>query len=171
MRLVGDGQEIHIGEEGGMAQWAAAVARSRAGWTIHGPAALATTFAGLTFESDDALNLDVSLRAQAAADLHHWVRLVLDAGDLTAAGDIAARLHRDGFPIYVTRDLNGARSYVRDRFAGEPLRRTGLIASSKAMNLQPHGIDPGSRPPNASRSARGSTTGPRARRPGPGSRR
>lgn len=143
LALVGDGQEIHTGEEGGMAQWAAAVARSTTGWTIHGPAALAATFAGLTFEADDALNLTVSLRAQAAADLHHWVRLVLDAGDLTAAGDIAARLHRDGFPIYVTRDLNGARSYVRDRFAGEPLRRTGLIASSKAMNLQAHGIDPG----------------------------
>lgn len=143
LALVGDGQEIHTGEEGGMAQWAAAVARSGSRWTVHGPAALAETFAGLDFRADTVLDLDVSLRAQAAADLHHWVRRVLDEADLRGAGEIAARLHRDGFPIYVTRDLDGARSYVRDRFVGEPLRRTGLIASSKAMNLRTHGIDPG----------------------------
>jgi len=52
----------------------------------------------------------------------------------------ATQLRLDGFPIYVTRDLDGARAYVQDRFAGEQDRRFGLLASSKATNLAAHGL-------------------------------
>lgn len=142
LALVGDGQEIHTGEEGGIGQWATAIARSAGTWTVHGPPGLSGTFAGLTYDADPTLQLEVSLRAQAAAELHRWVGLLLDEGDLPAAARISARLQDDGFPIYVTRDLEGARRYVRDRFAGEPLRRTGLLCSSKARNLGAHGLNP-----------------------------
>lgn len=144
LALVGEGQEIHTGEEAGMSQWAAAIARSGETWEVHGPARLARTFAGTrtAFVEEPALNLDTSLRSQAAGHLHQWVARVLDNGDLASAGELAHRLRLEGFPIYVTRDLDAARTYVRDRFSGERTRRFGLLTSSKARNLQPHGLDP-----------------------------
>ncbi|MFT5152155.1 MAG: hypothetical protein ACI841_002146, partial [Planctomycetota bacterium] len=145
LALVGEGQEIHTGEEGGMVQWADAIERSGVEWQIHGPAAHGALFKrhGLAFEEEHHLQLDVTLRAHAAGHLHRWVSMVLDDGDLDHAAHLAAGLRREGFPIYVTRSLDAARQYVRDRFAGEPQRRYGLLASARARNLEPYGIDPG----------------------------
>ena len=64
--LIGGGQEIHVGEEGGLVQWRRAVERSkRAGeWTVHAPLAVADTFDGSTvaFDLQPSLNLDTELR-------------------------------------------------------------------------------------------------------------
>ena len=53
--LIGSGQEIHVGEEGGLVQWRWAVERARYGleWTVHGPPGVAETFASgpVTFAS------------------------------------------------------------------------------------------------------------------------
>lgn len=143
--LVGEGQEIHTGEEGGMGQWAEAVARSDRPWQVVGPPALEPLFerSGVPFSADALLDLDTGLRYHAAADLHRWVGLVLDEGRLGEARQLAQRLRREAFPIYVTRDLEAAKDYARSRFAGESLRRYGLLASSKAKNLEPHGLDSG----------------------------
>ena len=143
--LVGTGQEIHTGEEGGVGQWAAAIARAPGEWIVTGPASLAPLFAshGVGFAEDDRLDLDTGLRAHAAMDLHRWVELVLDEGDFDAAAPLAAELRQAAFPIYVTRDLSGACSYARERFGGEQHRRFGVLASSKARNLGPHDLDPG----------------------------
>ncbi len=145
LALVGEGQEIHAGEEGGMVQWANAVKHSGVPWEVHGPTTQRSLFEqhGIPFEQETALGLDVTLRAQAANHIHRWVGMLLDDGDLPGASPLAAALRREGFPIYVTRDLDAARRYVRDRFAGEPIRRYGLLASARARNLESHGIDPG----------------------------
>src|SRR5690606_37756335 len=90
--------------------------------------------------ADDCLDLDTSLRAQAAGDLHRWVGGLLDGREPAMFDALARRLRRDGFPIYVTRDLEAAKGYVRDRFAHEPARRYGLLASSKAKNLARYGL-------------------------------
>jgi hypothetical protein len=139
--LVGDGQEIHVGEEAGLAQWADAL-RGR-GWQVHGPPALAPLFADLDWCSHPRLTLDTTLRAHAAADLHAWVGAVLTGAALPAAS-LAMALRRAGFPIYLTRDLERARRYARARFLGEPLRRYGQLASSRADRfLAAFGIDCG----------------------------
>jgi len=143
--LIGGGQEIHTGEESGIGQWVEAVERSSNSWTVHGPNSQHSIFAkgALSYEVDSLLDLDVSLRGHAAVELHRWVEAVLDEGDLAAASIIAQRLRRGAFPIYVTRDLNRAKAYVRDRFAGEPMRRYGLLASSKSKLLLDYGHDAG----------------------------
>lgn len=143
LALVGQGQEIHTGEEGGMEQWVEAIAR-QSGWMVHGPAQFAPIFAGqgVPFYKESGLDLDTSLRFHAATDLHGWVESLIDHNDLNCAAERAHALRHKGFPIYVTRDLEAAKSYIRDRFAGEPMRRYGLIASSKARNLVAHGVDP-----------------------------
>jgi len=119
--------------------------RSNTAWEIHGPTAQRALFEtqGIRYQEEPALALDVTFRAQAAEHLHRWVSSVLDDGNLAAASEIAAKLRRDGFPIYLTLDLEAAREYVRARFGGDPIRRYGLLASARARNLEPYGIDPG----------------------------
>jgi len=145
LALVGQGQEIHTGEEAGLGQWVDAIQQSGKPWTVHGPGHLQSLFAGAPapYRAEPQLDLDVTLRAHAASDLHRWVELVLDEGNLDAARPLAERLRAEGVPIYVTRDLDAARDYARERFGGEPDRRYGILASSKAKNLAEFGLDPG----------------------------
>ncbi|MCU0726671.1 MAG: DUF2075 domain-containing protein [Planctomycetes bacterium] len=142
--LVGGGQEIHTGEEGGMNLWVDALERSAQDWSVHGPASLGELFRGSrhAFTEHAELDLDTTLRAHTAEDLHLWARLLLDEADLDGAAEVAAKLARQVFPIYVSRDLERARHYVRSRFAGEPLRRYGILASSKCTALLKYGLDP-----------------------------
>ena len=44
--LIGTGQEIHVGEEGGIGQWLSAVQDARDDWVIHVPPSLAESFLG-----------------------------------------------------------------------------------------------------------------------------
>ncbi len=63
--LIGAGQEIHIGEEGGVIQWRWAVehAAHASDWTVHLPPSLAGPFEGLgSVELNPLLELQVELR-------------------------------------------------------------------------------------------------------------
>lgn len=135
--LVGDGQEIHSGEEAGMAQWreAAQPPAAEKQWRVHCPPRLAPEFSGLQVQIHEQLDLTVSLRSKRADDLHRWVALVLE-GSLPLAARLAVRIQAESFPIYLTRDLDAARIYVRSRFLGEPDRRYGLLASSHDKALR-----------------------------------
>jgi len=42
--------------------------------------------------------------------------------------------------MYVTRDLDNAKQYVRERYQEQHDKRFGLLASSKAKNLPKYGI-------------------------------
>ena len=129
-----------------MIQWADAVKLSGARWGSPWPffhRKNAVRGRWCRIQEERTLGLDVTLRAHAASHLHQWVSLVLDAANPTIAATLAARLRREGYPIYITRDLDAAREYVRRRFAGETQRRYGLLASSRAKNLDSYGIDPG----------------------------
>lgn len=140
--LVGDGQEIYSGEEGGIGQWADALCGipNSEEWIIHTPPRLADTFEGLRVRTHPELDLTVSLRSRRAEELHAWVARLLE-GELDAAAQVAASVRRSGFSLYVTEDLDAAKSYLYDRYEDEPNRRYGLVASSHAKSLPGHGID------------------------------
>ena len=63
------------------------------------------------------------------------------AGGLEFANQLALRMDHDVYPIYITRDLEEARSYARQRYPGEPDKRYGLLASSHSKLVQRYGID------------------------------
>jgi hypothetical protein len=140
--LIGEGQEIHLGEEGGLKLWSDAIRSSSLEWTIHCPTHLAPLFIGQTVVPDDALELTLTLRSHLAGDLHKWVSSVLN-GELTDAHTIADQMHDVSFNLYVTRDLEEAKSYVRNRYEGENAKRFGLLGSSKAKNLPRFGMNTG----------------------------
>jgi len=147
--LVGGGQEINTGEAG-LAEWGRALSHQFRDWQIAvSPELLAgdSSLAGsclfpdrqgldesrIRKESD--LHLSVtqrSFRAQAVTD---WVEAVL-----SSQPDKASLLMEElgPYPIVLTRDLDRARTWLRSRARG--LRRAGLLASSGARRLRPHGI-------------------------------
>jgi hypothetical protein len=140
--LVGDGQEIHSGEEGGLGQWADAIASGgdAKAWVIHTPPRLANTFNGLSTRVHELLDLTVSLRSRQAEQLHEWVAALLD-GDVSVARKVADQIDPEEFVMYQSRNLNDLATYCRDRYLDEVDARFGLVGSSHARNLPSFGVD------------------------------
>ena len=133
--LVGEGQEIHSGEESGIPQWAKAAAKGP--WQVVCPPKLAAEFENARVE--ERLDLTVSLRSRTADELHEWVRRAL-SGSVSMAARLAQRIHLSGYHLYVTRDLEAAKAYARVKNEDDPEKRYGLLASSHAKNLEVYGI-------------------------------
>ena len=66
-----------------------------------------------------------------------WIKALLE-GNLGEARALAECVSNQGFDVYITNDLNVATNYVKERYQGQEDKRYGLLASSKAKNLQ-HG--------------------------------
>jgi hypothetical protein len=143
--LLGVGQEILGGEEGGIVQWHEAVERSRSpgAWSIHAPQGVLTSFptGRVPLVETSTLNLDAAVRFHRATRLHEFVSCLLQPGlhDGPAAA-LAARLAKDGYHLRITRDLQCARDYVEERYRNEPEARYGLIASSRDKALAQFGV-------------------------------
>lgn len=138
--LIGEGQEIHLGEEAGFGQWAAAVRRAPNHLIVHVPEHIATVFDGCDVRIDERLNLTHTLRTHRAEQSAEWASLVL-AGDLNRASALARDLDDQKYELYVTTDLLRAKRYVLDRYDAAEDKTFGLVASSKARNLRPLGVD------------------------------
>lgn len=145
--LVGGGQEINTGEAG-IDAWLQAVNAHFPDWRMHISSRLTDSeyAAGHALEAvrhrpntqlDDCLHLAVSMRSFRAENVSTFVKAVLDRERRTATA--ALEQMADRFPIVMTRDLDAARTWVRDRARGS--ERYGLVTSSKAYRLKPHAID------------------------------
>src|SRR6267143_6146416 len=86
---------------------------------------------------DDSLHLAVSMRSFRAENVSAFVKALLDCEKEEARSAFAELAER--YPIAITRDLNLAKQWIRERARGT--ERYGLVASSKAMRLKPHAID------------------------------
>lgn len=142
--LIGSGQEIHVGEEAGLVQWRWAVERSKepARWTVHAPFAVADVFegSGVTFDLQPSLNLDTEIRYHLATDLHRFVAGLLTAGRTADLKPVAERLESEGFHLRLTRSLDTAKQYLRDRYRDDRDARFGIVASSKDRDLIRFGV-------------------------------
>ena len=142
--LVGSGQEIHIGEEGGLSLWAEAIRGSRepGRWTVHVPPAVASSFRGLSVETSTTLTLDETLRSHRAARLHSFVADLLGKRPPPAAElrGIAEELQHDGHDLRITRDRSAADTYLRERYQNHIDARFGLMASSRDRDLVRFGV-------------------------------
>ena len=138
--LIGEGQEIHLGEESGLPQWNDALATMQKPWVVHCPEKVASNFATVKkLLTTDVLDLSITLRSHLAEDVAEWVAAIL-AGNLTQAKILSERVISQGFDVYITQDINVATNYVKERYHGQEDKRYGLLASSKAKNLPRFGI-------------------------------
>jgi hypothetical protein len=62
-------------------------------------------------------------------------------GKFEQAAELMPLLIQDGFDAYLTRDIELAKNYCRDRYQTELEKRYGLLASSRARNLTQYGAD------------------------------
>ncbi len=144
--LVGGGQEIH-GGEAGLAAWGDAIAKHPEWSVITSPEAISGgpsvagsrlfrdgSIAAEQVKQDSALHLAVSKRSYESVVTAAWVNAVLDG-----RSEEAQRLSAQGLPVYMTRDLEVARSWLTANAKGD--RRAGLIASSGAARLRADGVE------------------------------
>lgn len=132
--LVGGGQEINTGEAG-IEEWLRALERSFPHWRVHLPEALdhACALSNVVLASE--LHLATSIRSFRAERLSEFVGHVI-AGDAQAALDVRTQL--PAYPLFITRDLDRARIWLRQHVRRQ--ERAGLLASSNASRLKPHGV-------------------------------
>jgi hypothetical protein len=142
--LIGTGQAIHAGEDGGIPLWATALAGSakRDEWMVHGSPENGEHFVklGVPYKESSALNLDTEIRYHLTPKLHSFVDAVLSESSAECR-QLAEELHCGGYRLLITRNLEEARSYFRERYELAPMARYGLLASSKDKWLQHHGVD------------------------------
>lgn len=145
--LVGGGQEINTGEAG-IGEWIRALNETFPDWQVYISNQLtAKEYAeGKVTEllkqnkhvvySED-LHLAVSMRSFRAESLSNMVHYLLD-GELEKAKEVYESI-TDRYPIVLTRDLEKAKKWLRDKARGN--ERYGLVVSSKAYRLKPLAID------------------------------
>jgi len=142
--LIGSGQEIHVGEEGGLVQWSQAIEGSSdpGAWTVHGPEQVKKSFHGKTirFEETATLNLDTEIRFHLASKLHQFVEGLLGETRGIDKAALAEELEKQGYHLRLTRDLETAEAYLRERYENNSGARFGLVASSKDKDLIKFGI-------------------------------
>ncbi|MCA9309983.1 MAG: DUF2075 domain-containing protein [Phycisphaerales bacterium] len=145
--LIGGGQEIHVGEEGGIGQWRDAIegCGDPRAWLIHGPERLRHAFGdlGSIYQCNPELNLDQEIRFHLAKDIHRFVAELLDGTSAEEVRVIAERLEGATYHLRITRDLDAARGYLRERYAEHPEARFGMVASSRDRDLEQFGVPNG----------------------------
>lgn len=144
--LVGEGQEINTGEAG-ISEWISALDVRFPGWEVHisSRIALAEHGSGNQVEqflasprvhSNEHLHLAVSMRSFRAEALSELVGHIID--NESEAARATFKKIRATYPLYLTRDLDAARAWLRSQARGT--ERFGLVASSGAQRLRPEGI-------------------------------
>ena len=83
------------------------------------------------------LHLGMPVRSFRSEKLAEFVEAVL-AGALDKARTLYIQLAEQKYPVYLTRSLPSARRWLREQAQGT--NRNGLVASSGASRLKPHGI-------------------------------
>ena len=144
--LVGHGQEIHVGEEGGLGLWAEAIANStnRDNWEVHGPEEIFDAFKRVNYKVNSHLSLNTNIRSHFASHLHRFVSTLVESRpDATSLKQLAAQLEQEGHDLRITRDLDTAKAYLKDRYANTPESRFGLVASSRDKCLEGFGVPNG----------------------------
>jgi len=143
--IIGGGQEIHSGEAG-LEEWGRALSKFPSWKILASPEAISggpvvagsRLTAGIDIngriELSTDLHLKVPTRSYRAKRLAEWTHYLLK-GDLKEARKVA----EDGELIYVTRDLNTMKEWLRRHKEGSA--RTGLVACSSASRLRAYGIE------------------------------
>lgn len=145
--LVGGGQEINTGEAG-IGEWVRAMNETFPEWNVYISNKLTEKeYAEGQVEEmlaehknvkfSDDLHLAVSMRSFRAESLSRMVHYLLDGN----AEMVKATYQdiEDRYPIVLTRDLEKAKEWLRNRARGS--ERYGLLVSSKGYRLKPLAID------------------------------
>lgn len=145
--LIGGGQEINKGESSGISGWFEALKEAYSNWDLYisdkiideeyaRGQAFDQLVEGLNYQVKEDLHLAVSLRSFRSENVSSFVKAVLDV-DIRRAQDLYEGFKND-YPICMTRDLEVAKEWVREKAKGS--QRYGITASSGAKRLRRYGV-------------------------------
>ena len=147
--LIGGGQEINTGEAG-LSEWGRVLKEKFNHWDIHiSPELLSgahsTGFKTLfedvpdkiKISENEDLHLKVSIRSYKTEKLSSFISNLLRLDTSAAKQDYAAL--GDKYPLFITRDLEKAKEYIKLKTRGT--RRSGILATSGSRRLLAHGLD------------------------------
>lgn len=145
--LIGGGQEINKGESAGIFGWFESLRNNYSDWDVYvsnkitdAEYSKGRTFkelsAGVNCRIIEDLHLAVSLRSFRSENVSAFVKAVLDE-DKYAAQKLYESFKVD-YPICMTRDINSAKMWVRNKAKGT--QRYGMTASSGARRLREYGV-------------------------------
>lgn len=144
--LIGGGQEINTGEAG-LPEWFAAIEKKYPHWHVYVSGMLSDAeYTGdkniyaeinpLKLHIQKDLHLSVSVRSYRSEKVSEFVKNIID-NNKSRAKELWVEIAQD-YPIYLTRNINTAKKWLRQKARGS--ERMGLVASSGAYRLRPHGI-------------------------------
>jgi DUF2075 family protein len=145
--LVGGGQEINTGEAG-ISEWLNAIYFSFPKWEVCiSPHLTDSEYSAIetinklkekcVIKFDESLHLSVSMRSFRAENVSLFIKQVLDIDRENSQK--AYSLISKNYPIVLTRDLNKAKSWLKEKARGS--ERYGIVVSSQAQRLKPLAID------------------------------
>lgn len=145
--LIGGGQEINKGESAGIAGWFDSLKNNYPDWDVYISDKITDEeyakdnefiemTKGLNVHIVEDLHLAVSLRSFRSENVSAFVKALLDVNK-EAARSLYQQIKND-YPICMTRDLQKAKQWVKDKAKGT--QRYGLTASSGAKRLRKYGI-------------------------------
>jgi len=145
--LIGGGQEINRGEAG-LEAWLDALRTYFPDWIIHYSNLIVEdsnylnnedlkNWIKLSGRQETHLHLAVSIRSFRSENASAFVESVLNV-DEPRAQALYNVLREDNYPVVVTRNLERAKEWLRQKARGS--ERTGIVASSGAYRLRPLGL-------------------------------
>ena len=144
--LVGLGQDIYDGEVG-INEWFRSALEDYDDWDVFYSSKIFDQMEDVISTKDlllhssrshieDSLHLNTSIRSFRSEKLSDFVDNLLSNKPNEAKK--VYELIKKTYPIYITRDINKAKDYVRNKVRGS--QRSGVIACSSAQRLKPEGI-------------------------------
>ncbi len=143
--LVGGGQEINTGEAG-ISEWIKALNEKFTHWKVYiSPKLMEKEYAegkvdellkdnrNVTYSED--LHLSVSLRSFRAEKLSAFVHAMLSFD--SQASELFKEI-KDKYPMVLTRDMDKARKWLRDKVRGS--ERTGVLVTKESARFKPLGV-------------------------------
>lgn len=145
--LIGGGQEINKGESAGIAGWFDSLKNNYPDWNVYISDKITDEeyakdndfiemTKGLNVHIVEGLHLAVSLRSFRSENVSAFVKALLDVDKETVR--TLYQQFKNDYPICITRDLQKAKQWVKDKAKGT--QRYGLTASSGAKRLRKYGV-------------------------------
>ncbi|MGG5795911.1 DNA/RNA helicase domain-containing protein [Bacillus nitratireducens] len=126
--LIGEGQEIYSGEEGGLALWNKAVAGKKI--IVHAKHNHRLFQDVEDYNTHKHLHLNCSFRAHAALDYYAIINSLL-SGDFNTTKQLVTSLPKSRYNLFVTRNLDLAKHVVSKLYIDDT-KTTGILCASGA---------------------------------------
>lgn len=124
--LIGEGQEIHLGEESGIGLWNKAIENKS--FYVHAKHQQSLFPNALEYRENQNLHLNTSLRTHKALNYFKWVESIIE-GDFERAKKLQKKLREDRYIVKVMDRVEDAKEYVRKTYE-ETDKTYGVVISS-----------------------------------------